>query len=40
MNKAYECYLLACTIYLGGPQLIKKAKFIAEQLGKQSTNVG
>ncbi len=36
VNKAlYEWYLLACSknIYPGGPQLIEKAKVIAEQLG-------
>ena len=36
VNKAlYEWYLLACSknIYPGGPQLIEKAKFIAERLG-------
>lgn len=37
VNKAlYEWYLLACSknIYPGGPQLIEKAKQIAERLGK------
>ena len=34
----YKRYLLACSknIYPGGPQLIEKAKLIAEQLGKQN----
>ena len=39
VNKAlYKLYLLACSknIYPGGPQLIEKAKLIADQLGKQN----
>ena len=39
VNKALDkWYLLVCSrnIYPGGPQLIEKAKLIAEQLGKQN----
>ncbi len=39
INKAlYEWYLLACSkhVYPGGPQLIEKAKVIAEKLGTKA----
>ena len=39
VNKAlYEWYLIACSknIYPGGPELIEKAKEIAERLGKSN----
>ena len=35
-NALYDWYLIACSknIYLGGPQLVEKAKQIAERLGR------